>query len=69
LSTASATAQAVLGFFTTELRDKVILSFNTRGPRETEYQLRYRVGMPGHRMPRRPGISADGEILLTRDCL
>jgi LPS-assembly lipoprotein len=36
-------AQAVLGF-TEELRDKVILSFNTAG-RVSEYQLRYRVGV------------------------
>src|SRR5258708_1400986 len=36
-------AQAILGF-TEELRDKVILSFNTAG-RVSEYQLRYRVGI------------------------
>jgi LPS-assembly lipoprotein len=58
-------AQAVLGF-TAELRDKVILSFNTAG-RVSEYQLRYRVGFrvtdpKGDRV-----YLPTSEILLTRD--
>ena len=58
-------AQAVLGF-TTELRDKVILSFNTAG-RVSEYQLRYRVGI---RVTDPKGAQVylpTSEILLTRD--
>src|SRR6266508_1292243 len=60
-----ADAQAVLGF-TTELRDKVILSFNTAG-RVSEYQLRYRVGI---RVTDPKGAQVylpTSEILLTRD--
>src|SRR6266568_9221601 len=58
-------AQAVLGF-TTELRDKVILSFNTAG-RVSEYQLRYRVGI---RVTDPKGAQVylpTSEILVTRD--
>ena len=58
-------AQAVLGF-TTELRDKVILSFNTAG-RVSEYQLRYRVGI---RVTNPKGAQVylpTSEILVTRD--
>jgi LPS-assembly lipoprotein len=58
-------AQAVLGF-TAELRDKVILSFNTAG-RVSEYQLRYRVGF---RVTDPKGglvYVPTSEILLTRD--
>ena len=58
-------AQAVLGF-TQELRDKVILSFNTAG-HVSEYQLRYRVGF---RVTDRKGGQVylpTSEILLTRD--
>src|SRR6266850_1869334 len=58
-------AQAVLGF-TQELRDKVILSFNTAG-RVSEYRLRYRVGI---RVTDPKGAQVylpTSEILLTRD--
>lgn len=61
---AQADAQAILGF-TQELREKLVLSFNTEG-RVREYQLRYRVG---YRLSDREGrdyIPAT-EIVLTRD--
>lgn len=57
-------AQAVLGF-THEVREKVILSFNTEG-RVREFQLRYRVGYRLYDPKGRDFIPAN-EILLTRD--
>ena len=57
-------AQAVLGF-THEVREKVILSFNTDG-RVREFQLRYRVGYRLYDPKGRDFIPAN-EILLTRD--
>ncbi len=58
-------AQAVLGF-TAELRDKVILSFNTQG-RVSEYQLRYRVGFRVTDPKGGQVYLPTSEILLTRD--
>jgi len=58
-------AQAVLGF-TQELRDKVILSFNTAG-RVSEYQLRYRVGFRVTDAKGGQVYLPTNEILLTRD--
>jgi LPS-assembly lipoprotein len=58
-------AQAVLGF-TAELRDKVILSFNTAG-RVSEYQLRYRVGFRVTDPKGGHVYLPTSEILLTRD--
>ncbi len=58
-------AQAVLGF-TQELRDKVILSFNTQG-RVSEYQLRYRVGFRVTDPKGGQVYLPTSEILLTRD--
>ena len=58
-------AQAVLGF-TAELRDKVILSFNTAG-RVSEYRLRYRVGIRVTDPKSGQVYLPTSEILLTRD--
>lgn len=58
-------AQAVLGF-TKELREKVILSFNTAG-RVSEYQLRYRVGFRVTDAKGGQVYLPTNEILLTRD--
>ena len=58
-------AQAVLGF-TEELRDKVILSFNTAG-RVSEYRLRYRVGFRVTDPKGGQVYLPTSEILLTRD--
>ncbi|HLQ01835.1 MAG TPA: LPS assembly lipoprotein LptE [Burkholderiales bacterium] len=58
-------AQAVLGF-TQELRDKVILSFNTQG-RVSEYQLRYRVGFRVTDPKGGQVYLPTSEVLLTRD--
>ena len=58
-------AQAVLGF-TQELRDKVILSFNTAG-RVSEYRLRYRVGFRVTDPKGGQVYLPTSEILLTRD--
>ena len=58
-------AQAVLGF-TKELRDKVILSFNTQG-RVSEYRLRYRVGFRVTDSKGSEVYVPTNEILLTRD--
>jgi LPS-assembly lipoprotein len=58
-------AQAVLGF-TEEVRDKVILSFNTAG-RVSEYQLRYRVGFRVTDPKGGQVYLPTSEILLTRD--
>jgi LPS-assembly lipoprotein len=58
-------AQAVLGF-TAELRDKVILSFNTAG-RVSEYQLRYHVGFRVTDPKGDHVYLPTSEILLTRD--
>lgn len=60
-----AEAQAVLGF-TQELRDKVILSFNTAG-RVQEYQLRYRVGFRLSDPKSGQVYLPTNEILLTRE--
>lgn len=57
-------AEAVLGF-TGEVRDKVILSYNTAG-RVSEYQLRYRVGFRVTD-PKGQVYVPTSEILLTRD--
>lgn len=57
-------AQAILGF-THEVREKVILSFNTSGL-VREFQLRYRVGFRVHDPKGRDFVSAS-EIQLTRD--
>ena len=58
-------AQAVLGF-TQELRDKVILSFNTAG-RVSEYRLRYRVGFRVTDGKGGQVYVPTSDILLTRD--
>jgi LPS-assembly lipoprotein len=58
-------AQAVLGF-TQEMRDKLILSFNSAG-RVQEYQLRYRVGFRVTDPKSGKVFVASNEILLTRD--
>jgi len=58
-------AQAVLGF-TQELREKIILSFNTAG-RVSEYQLRYRVGFRVTDPKGAQVFLPTSEILLTRD--
>ena len=58
-------AQAVLGF-TQELRDKVILSFNTAG-RVSEYRLRYQVGIRVTDPKGGQVYLPTSEILLTRD--
>jgi LPS-assembly lipoprotein len=58
-------AQAVLGF-TQELRDKVILSFNTAG-RVSEYQLRFRVGFRVTDPKGGQVYLPTSEIFLTRD--
>jgi LPS-assembly lipoprotein len=58
-------AQAVLGF-TQELRDKVILSFNTQG-RVSEYRLRYRVGFRVTDSKGSEVYVPTNDILLTRD--
>ena len=58
-------AQAVLGF-TQELRDKVILSFNTAG-RVSEYRLHYRVGIRVTDPKGGQVYLPTSEILLTRD--
>jgi len=58
-------AQAVLGF-TGEMRDKVILSFNTAG-RVQEFQLRYRVGFRVTDPKGGQVYLPSSEILLTRD--
>ena len=58
-------AQAVLGF-TQELRDKIILSFNTAG-RVSEYQLRYRVGFRVTDSKGGQVYLPTSEIQLTRD--
>jgi LPS-assembly lipoprotein len=58
-------AQAVLGF-TQELRDKVILSFNSQG-RVSEYQLRYRVGFRVTDPKGAQVYLVTNEVMLTRD--
>ena len=58
-------AQAVLGF-TKELREKVILSFNTTG-RVSEYRLRYRVAIRVTDPQGGQVYLPTSEILLTRD--
>lgn len=60
-----AEAQAVLGF-TQEVRDKIILSFNSAG-RVQEYQLRYRVGFRVSDPKSGKVFLPPNEILLTRD--
>jgi LPS-assembly lipoprotein len=57
-------AQAIFGL-TQEVREKVILSFNTAGL-VREYQLRYRIGFRVHDVKGRDYIPAS-EIQLTRD--
>jgi LPS-assembly lipoprotein len=59
-----AKAEAVLGF-TQDLRDKIILSFNTLG-RVQEFQLRYRVGFRVTD-PKGKVFVPTNEIVLTRD--
>jgi LPS-assembly lipoprotein len=58
-------AQAVLGF-TQELRDKIILSFNSQG-RVSEYQLRYRVGFRVTDPKGAQVYLVTNEVMLTRD--
>ncbi len=58
-------AQAVFGF-TQEMRDKVILSFNTAG-RVQEFQLRYRVGFRVTDPKSGRVYLPSSEITLTRD--
>jgi LPS-assembly lipoprotein len=58
-------AQAVLGF-TTEAREKVILSFTSAG-RVQEYRLRYRVGFRVTDPKGDQVFLPSSEILLTRD--
>ncbi|HYT47832.1 MAG TPA: LPS assembly lipoprotein LptE [Burkholderiales bacterium] len=58
-------AQAVLGF-TVELRDKVILSFDSAG-RVSEYKLRYRVGFRVTDPKGGQVYLPTSEVLLTRD--
>jgi LPS-assembly lipoprotein len=57
-------AEAILGF-TQDLREKVILSFNTSG-RVQEYRLRYRVGFRVTD-PKGQVFVPTSEIILTRD--
>ena len=58
-------AQAVLGF-TTEARDKIILSFTSAG-KVNEYRLRYRVGFRVTDPNGAQVFLPTSEILLTRD--